>query len=100
MTGAMEWSMFIFICGLVVTAAISVGGFAWMIRGMFAKLEASIVSQIAAIREALRGEFNDKFKKIDTSVDGLHHKMDDHRTDDAEAFRDLGERMARLEGKI
>lgn len=99
MTGLVEWSTLVFICGLVLTAALSIGGFAWMIRGMFAKLEASIVSQIAAIREALRGEFNDEFKKIDSSVDGLHHKMDDHRADDAEAFRELGERMARLEGK-
>jgi hypothetical protein len=100
MTGLVEWDTLIFICGLILTAAISIGGFAWMVRGMFAKLEASIVSQIAAIRGVLGEEFSDEFKRIEVGVDELHRKMDEHRADDAVAFRELGERMARLEGKL
>lgn len=99
MAGTVEWSVLIAICGLIVTAGISVGGVTWALRGMIAGLEKSIVTQISGSQDRIREEAVESAKHIESNIIILHRKLDEHSAIDAASFRALGERLARMEGK-
>jgi hypothetical protein len=118
MTGAMDWAVFLFLCGVGGTALMLGARMAWNGRDRLARIDAAITDvssavknlgldlkltlggQIDQTRHSLRQEFDDKFKELNKNLAGLDKKMDDHSLADATSFRLLSERVALIEGKL
>lgn len=115
MTGPIEWAVLIFIVGLIATVGGTTGSVAWIVRGIKADLDAKIMAtatiimdKIAESRHFLRNEMHAELSKLeahvetqldklDANVASVASKLDMHRADDASHFREVGERIARLE---
>jgi len=115
MTGPVEWAVLVFIAGLIATIAGTTGSVAWIVRGIKADLDSKIMTtatiitdKIAESRHFLRNEMHvelgkleehveTQLDKLDANVASVASKLDMHRADDANHFREVGERIARLE---
>ena len=115
MAGPVEWAALIFIGSLIATIAGTAGAVAWIVRGIKAetheelmKTAQIITDKIGESRHFLREQFREdlgkledgvetRMEKIDATVAGVAAKLDMHRAEDATAFREVGERIARLE---
>lgn len=115
MTGPVEWAVLIFIISLIATVAGTSGAVAWLVRGIKAdmrdelmKTAEIITDKISASRNYIRVETQSDLKKLEDHFDVQVERMDKnistlaaelkmHRAEDATAFREVGERIARLE---
>lgn len=93
MEGPVLWPVVIFIATVVGAAVV----LAWNIRGALSDLKDDLKRAISDGQSTLRTEFNSRITPIETDVQKLELQHAEHRTEDAGWFRNLGERIARLE---
>lgn len=90
MGGPVTWDVFYLLAGVIITVGSGVGVVLWNVRGMFATLEATLAERIDRSRHVIRDEMTGHMLRIE-------QQMSDHRGDDSELFRLMGERLARVE---
>jgi hypothetical protein len=115
MSGPVLWDVVYLMAGAIVFIG---GGFfwiAWAVRDMKAGLDEKIMKtaeiitdKIADSRHFMRNEFQAElagldedmergFARVDANVASVGAKLDMHRSEDAMSFRQLGERLAKVE---
>lgn len=92
MTGGITWDVAYLLTGVILTVGTGVGVVLWNVRGMFATLEATLIERIDRSRHNLRDELTGHMLRIEK-------ELADHREQDAQLFRMMGERIARIESK-
>lgn len=97
MQDAVTWLLSI--AALIFTVGTGVGIIVWQVGRLVSGLEEKITSSITASARDIRLEFSTRVGDVDETLGHLKNDFIEHRAEDQGWFRNLGERIARLEGR-